>query len=270
MRAFIKLLTASLLLISTLAGAADEGFPGRAEYPKVKVYELDKLRKDLSSVVVVDTRSILEFETLRIVGSINIPVAAKTFEDEIKSLRNTTSKPIIFYCNGRRCYKSYIAVKRCREAGIDNVFAYDAGIFEWAKAYPDKAALLGKSPVNPLDLINKKSFQARLLNPDKFSERIADEDTTKTMVLDVRDKFQRAGVGFYPGKERWVSLDDKQKLTKFLEKAKQKNKTLFIYDEVGKQVRWLQYTLEQMGIKDYYFMEKGAKAYYDKMATWRK
>ena len=88
------------------------------------------------------------------------------------------------------------------------------------------------------------------------------------MVLDVRDLYQRAGVGFYPGKERWVSLDDKAKLTKFLEKAKAKKKVLFIYDEVGKQVRWLQYALEEMGIKDYYFMNKGAKAYYASISRW--
>jgi hypothetical protein len=45
---------------------------------------------------------------------------------------------------------------------------------------------------------------------------------------------------------------------------------LFIYDEVGKQVRWLQYTIEELGLKNYYFMDKGAKAYYSSIATWKK
>jgi len=36
---------------------------------------------------------------------------------------------------------------------------------------------------------------------------------------------------------------------------------LFIYDEVGQQVRWFQYALEKEGIKNYYFMEKGAVGY---------
>ena len=52
------------------------------------------------------------------------------------------------------------------------------------------------------------------------------------------------------------------KVYRYIRKAKEKGKTLFIYDEVGKQVRWLQYALEKEGIKNYYFMDKGATGYY--------
>ena len=41
---------------------------------------------------------------------------------------------------------------------------------------------------------------------------------------------------------------------------------IFIYDEVGKQVRWLQYALEKANVKNYYFMHNGARGYYDIMA----
>jgi hypothetical protein len=173
----------------------------------------------------------------------------------------------VFYCNGRTCFKSYIAVKKSDAAGVENTYAYDAGIFEWATAYPDEAVLLGKSPVRAEDLIASKQYESRLLDPDTFSEK-AFQLGSSSMVLDVRDKFQRAGVGFFPGKERWVSLDDKAKLDKYLQKAKTSNKTLFIYDEVGKQVRWLQYALERHGIKNYFFMDKGAKAYYSMISEW--
>ena len=164
--------------------------------------------------------------------------------------------------------KSFHAVKKAKEVGVKNIYAYDAGIFEWTIAHPDLAVLLDQSPVNVHHLISKKQFHKRLLNPDAFSTRATDMGKG-SMVLDVRDKYQRAGVGFYPGKERWVSLDNKAKLQKFLIKAKQTNKTLFIYDEVGKQVRWLQYSLEKLGIKNYYFMEKGATAYYASIKTWK-
>jgi len=86
------------------------------------------------------------------------------------------------------------------------------------------------------------------------------------MVLDVRDKYQRAGVGFFPGKERWVSLDQKDRIIRYIQKAKKQNRTLYVYDEVGKQVRWLQYELEKAGLKNYYFMEKGASGYFDSIA----
>jgi rhodanese-related sulfurtransferase len=253
------------LVVITTASAATNGFPGREEFPDIPVFEIADLKGKFDQVVVVDTRSKYEYDTLRIKGSVHIPVAAKTFEDEVQKLRAKTNKPIVFYCNGRTCYKSYHAVKKASAVGVQDTYAYDAGVFEWVKAEPNRAELLGKSPVKPDQLIDSKIYQARLLNPNEFSERILSAGTN-SMVLDVRDMYQRAGVGFYPGKERWVSLDDKTKLTKYLEKAKSKNQTLFIYDEVGKQVVWLQYALEDMGIKDYYFMDKGAKAYYSSIS----
>ena len=253
---------------SGLATASDKEFPGREEFPKVPVYEMSQLHSAFDDVVIVDTRSHYEFDTLRIKGSLNIPVAEEEFEQDLAKLKLRTTKPIVFYCNGRTCYKSYIAVKKAQEAGIENTFAFDAGVFEWVNKYPSEGVLLGKSPVNLKSLIATNKFKARLLDPDSFSEKASDMGS-RSMVLDVRDKFQRAGIGFFPGKERWVSLDDKEKLAKYLQKAKESQKTLFIYDEVGKQVRWLQYALEELGIKDYYFMHDGAKAYYAQLANWK-
>ncbi|MCI0508246.1 MAG: rhodanese-like domain-containing protein [Gammaproteobacteria bacterium] len=255
-------------LVMASANAASNEFPGRAEYPDIPVFEIAELKNKIAEVVVVDTRSKYEYDTLRIKGSIHIPVAAKSFEQDVQKLRAGTDKPIVFYCNGRTCYKSYLAVKKAQAAGIKNTFAYDAGIFEWVKSEPKKSELLGKSPVMPGQLIDAKIYQARLLEPNEFSERILSSGGN-SMVLDVRDMYQRAGVGFYPGIERWVSLDDKAKLAKYLEKAKASKQTLFIYDEVGAQVQWLQYALEDMGIKDYYFMNKGAKAYYASISSWK-
>lgn len=256
------------LTVSNFAFAAAEGFPGREKYPDVKYIELTDLhkRKARNEVVIVDARSNYEFETLRIKDAINIPVANKTFEQEIRKLRKKTDKTLVFYCNGHRCMKSYIAAKRCMQVDIKDVVAFDAGIFDWTKKYPKQSVLLGASPVDPDKLIASKRFKSRLLNPDKFSEYILDAQN-KRIVIDVRDKFQRAGIGFYPGIERWAALDDRKKLQAYIEKAKRENKTLFIYDEVGKQVRWLQYALEKAGVKNYYFMEKGARAYYDMLAA---
>jgi rhodanese-related sulfurtransferase len=248
-------------------GSTENEFPGREEFPKIPIYEMSDLHRTFNDVVIVDTRSHYEFDTLRIKGSLNIPVAEDTFEQNVSKLRARTGQPIVFYCNGRTCYKSYIAVKKAMAAGIKDTYAFDAGIFEWVNTYPKRGELLGKSPVNLKNLIATNKFKARLLDPDTFSEKAADMGAN-SIVLDVRDKFQRAGVGFFPGKERWVSLDDKEKLAKYLQKAKQSNKTLFIYDEVGKQVRWLQYALEELGIRNYYFMHNGAKAYYAQLATW--
>lgn len=265
--ALFSLLT--LFLISSAGAFAADDFPGRKKYPKVPYIELADLHKTLNDVVIVDVRSKLEFETLRVKNSINIAVADKSFEEEIIKLRATTPKPIVFYCNGHTCMKSYIAVQKAADANVKDTHAFDAGIFDWTKAHPDAAELLGASPVNLAKLIPKDQFKKRLLTPDNFSDR-ATAPGKKLMVIDVRDKFQRAGVGFYPGLERWASLDQQEKLQNYIKAALEQNRTLLIYDEVGKQVQWLQYALEKAGAKDYYFMDKGARGYYSELVAMEK
>lgn len=237
-------------------------FPGRDVFPEVKTYEIAELFEQKDQVVIVDVRSAYEFATLRAKGAINIPVSSKKFGEELRKLRENTDKPIVFYCNGRTCYKSYKAGRKAIYYKVDNTFSFDSGIFDWAKAHPDQAVLLGHSPVNVNDLISKKTFKKKLIDPQKFGEKVG----PGSIVLDVRDRFQREAVGFFPGKERRVGLDQKDKLEKFFKKARKSRKTLLIYDAVGKQVRWLMYSLERAGIRDYYFMKGGAKGYYEMLA----
>lgn len=251
-----------VLLVPVMAQAADE-FPGRAKYPDVKVIELDDLFQKRNDVVVVDARSSYEYETLRIKGAINIPLSSKSFAEDLAKLRTDNgNKPIVFYCNGKTCFKSYKAVRKAQFHKIPNVVSFDAGVFDWAKSYPSEAVLLGESPINPKHLISKKSFKAKMLEPAAFGKKVGGN----VMVMDVRDTAQRAGVGFFPGKERRVSLDDKKSLLKYIRRAKEQGKALLVYDEVGKQVRWLQYTLEKEGVKEYYFMKGGAKGFYDMLS----
>ena len=251
-------LGAVLLLPALWAHAADE-FPGREIYTDVPVLSLEELRERLNDVVVVDVRSQYEYETLRIKGAQNIPVAGHGFGEGVEALRATTDKPIVFYCNGRTCYKSYQAVRKAGVAKVGNCYAYDAGIFDWAKAYPDQAVLLGKTPISPDRLIDKERFQSHLLEPEAFAEKVH----AGAVVLDVRDRFQRAATGLFTLKEHRVGLDETDKLDKYIEKAKAQGKPLLIYDEVGKQVRWFQYYLEERDVPEYYFMKGGAKAFFE-------
>jgi len=259
----LKRFLGAIILIGISAGAwadAKEGFPGRTEFPDLPYLEKEQLFEIRDQVVIVDVRSKYEFETLRLKSAINIPVASKSFDDKVRELRNSTDKKIVFYCNGRTCFKSYHAVKKAMAAGVKNTFSYDAGVFEFATAYPNEAVLLGESPIDVAKIIPKKVFKARLISPHDFNERAYDDKTV--MVLDVRDKYQREGIGLFPGKERWASLDHEDKVVKYVKKAMAEGKTLLIYDAVGKQVRWLQYLVEKTGLKNYYFMNKGVGGYY--------
>ncbi|MDH5407673.1 MAG: rhodanese-like domain-containing protein [Gammaproteobacteria bacterium] len=258
----ISILTLQLLSTSAFS-KTDSEFPGRKLYLAVPVIELEELHKQKSQVVVVDVRSKYEYKTLRIKGAINIPLASPDFISRMSALRKEhASKSIVVYCNGKTCMKSYKAASKCRKKNINNVIAYDAGVMDWARQYPDESVLLGKSPINPNRLISKANFKKHLITPEKFEEKGARKDS---LILDVRDQFQREGISIFGAQERRAPLDDNKMMNQFIHQAKTKGKTLLIYDQAGKQARWLMYRLEDKGLKNYYFMKGGISAYYDNL-----
>jgi rhodanese-related sulfurtransferase len=243
---------------ATKPKAASDAFPLRAKYIDVVVLETANLDKRFNEVVVVDVRTKYEYDTLRIKDAQLIPVTDRTFVDQVRKLRESTPKPIVFYCNGKTCAKSYDAVLYAMNARIPNVLCYDAGIDDWSRAHPERTALLGKSPIKAEDLIGHDQFKARLLDPKAFEAKAEG----KAIVLDVRDKSQRDAM-LFPFREQRVALEEKTRLDAVMEQAKKEKKTLLVYDQVGKQVQWFQYYLESKGLKDYYFMKGGAQGYSD-------
>lgn len=241
----------------SVVNAADEEFPFRARYPDVAVMTTNELAQRLNGVLVIDVRSKYEFDTLHIMGAVNVPLAIG-FLGKVAQLREQHNKPFVFYCNGKTCLKSYDAVLLAAKARLDNLYAYDAGIFDWAKTQPGKTALLGHSPMVPTSLIDEKSFKARLIEPKDFSARVGEN----SLVLDVRDRAQR-DTALFPFKEQRAQLDERKKIDAVIENAKAQGKTLLVYDQTGKQVQWFQYYLESKGVKDYYFMKGGAQAHFD-------
>lgn len=251
----------SLLPFATQAADASE-FPGRKLYPEIATISLEQLKARLDEVNMVDVRSAFEYQTLHIKGASNVPLADREFAAKLANLRAESPNDIVVYCNGKTCMKSYKAAKKASQAGIDNVFAYDAGIMDWAKTYPKHTLLLGKVLGDAKRLISTDEFKKHLLSPGDFGEHVA---ASNALVLDVRDRFQRDSLGIFPGRERRVHLDDSKKLNRYIRKARQGNRELLIYDAAGKQVRWLQYYLKQRGVMNYYFMQGGAHAYYKEM-----
>jgi rhodanese-related sulfurtransferase len=244
-------------LVQPLANAANDEFPYRVRFPDVTIMTTEELSKRFNEVLVIDVRSKYEYDTLHVKDALIVPLTTG-FGDKILALRAKQNKPFVFYCNGKTCQKSYEAALLAAKARVDNVYAYDAGIFDWAKAQPDKTVLLGRSPIKPEDMIDKKSFHARLLEPKEFSARVSD----KSVVLDVRDRVQR-DTALFPFKEQRAQLDELKKIDTVIEDAKANKKTLLVYDQTGKQVEWFQYYLENKGVKDYYFMKGGAQAHFD-------
>lgn len=243
-----------------LSAAADDAFPGREVFQDVPIVTLEKLGQTQEEVQIVDVRTPYEYDTIHVQGAVNVPISSPDFAKRVRALRGDGSKSMVFYCNGHTCYKSYKATRTAQLFGEKDVYAFDGGIFDWARAYPDRTVLLGKSPIDPSRLISKKEHQTRLISPEKFGRYVGSD---KYRVIDVRSLLQRSAVGLFPLVERWASLGDTQKLGALISQAQRDGKTLLIYDKVGKQIRWLEYRLRAMQVKDYYFMKGGSTAYYE-------
>ncbi len=258
-----RFLTLLMCFFISSTSFSDEGFPGRKQFPQIQTISIEKLYEKIvdDKVIVVDVRSEYEFQTLKILNAINIPVSQKSFPVKLKELRDSSPKEIVFYCNGRACYKSYKAGIKALNYNVKNCVSYDAGVFEWALAHSDQAVLLGQSPINKESIISKDDFKLRLLAPKDFEQNSLGDDNS--LIYDIRDREQRRGSsGIFMFRDKNVELDNTKKLRRIIQKAIDNDSTVYFYDQKGKQVRWLQYTLEAQGLENYYFMKGGAGAYY--------
>ncbi len=247
-----------------LGGAED--FPLRDKYAQAgaEAIETDELAAALDDYAIVDARSAYEYETLRISGAHSIPLASGDFTDDVKELAEETGKPLVFYCNGVTCAVSYKAALKAKGAGVTDSLVYDAGIFAWSLAHPDRAELLGETLGDPDKLISTAQFERHLLDEDAFFGRI--DRGEDPVIVDIRNRDQRAGISLFQMKDRHVPLtDDNSELDALIRTAKAEGRPMFFVDATGKQVRWLQYYLEEKGVSDYWFLKGGATSVYESM-----
>jgi rhodanese-related sulfurtransferase len=256
----VAILAGVLGLMQSGVWAAGDGaaFPHRAKFKEVPVMELAELRQQLDNAIVIDVRSRYEYDTLHIKGAVHIVLSREKLPAAVRELRSQTGKPIVFYCNGTTCKKSYEAAALAIKAGVSNVHAYDAGIDAWSRQYPEQCVLMGKNPITAADLISRDAFKKRLVTTEQFEAYVE----KGAVILDIRDLRQR-DVALFPMRELRAPLDDAQKIAAAVTEAKRRKKILVVYDKVGKQTRWFQYYLEQQGVRDYFFLEGGAEGYHE-------
>ncbi|BBO71593.1 hypothetical protein DSCA_55230 [Desulfosarcina alkanivorans] len=255
----VALLFAMVWALGAAAPAVASDFPGREKFSDVPYIESADLFDAYTSgeAIIVDVRSTIEYNVIHPVDALHIPVSRMNFVKEVKTLRAANAgKKLAFYCNGTTCLKSYIATQKAQQAGIGNVFAYDGGIPEWVMVYPDKTLLLGNVVTDPeKQVIPKSEFKKKTLVFEDFKAVAKKEGG---IVVDARDAIQRAEN--LPGMGKTLKIPLDTFIPNFVEKKKNQDKPLFIFDQVGKQVRWLEYYLVANGYDNYKFLKGGATA----------
>lgn len=249
--AYLKRVIVLTLVAFAMLAAAEKGYPLREKFPNVNTITTQQLNRDYAKLIIVDVRSQMEFDVIHINKAVHVPITTALFAAQLEKVREKTGTPtIVFYCNGHTCAKSYEAVEQAMKAGFQNVAAYDSGIHDWVKAQPEKTALMGKTPAPPEKLISAEKLSSRKI---RFSEFLKKAESPESVVIDVREPFQRKEVPAIP-MLRNIPPD---RLVELLARGEFKGKQLLILDAVGKQVEWIQYYLEQYEHLNYLFLDKG-------------
>lgn len=84
---------------------------------------------DRESTVLIDVRTIDEFNSFRIKNSINIDYYSKVFLDSISLFKD--KKNIILYCRSGR--RSYYAAKLLQQKGFNNIYNLEGGVLQVKK-----------------------------------------------------------------------------------------------------------------------------------------
>ncbi|WP_461211469.1 rhodanese-like domain-containing protein [Desulfocurvus sp. DL9XJH121] len=240
---------------ATMALAADFPLRDKPEFKDLAPVSTADLHAwvEKGQAVIVDVRSSEEYGVIHVNGARHIPISQKDFLAQLEKVRGKAdAKNLAFYCNGVTCAKSYKACRAAKDAGFANVFVYDAGVPHWVEVYPAETTLLGKSPADPAKLISKAQFKDHLVDFAAFKAKAS----AGAEVIDIRDPMQRKDQLPDVAKVKSIPFE---RLIPLLTKGAFKGKNLLVFDAVGKQVRWLQYYLEDAGQANYLFLEGGVR-----------
>jgi rhodanese-related sulfurtransferase len=251
------------LLLLTLAplgllAAADDAFPLRSTYQQENPISTEELLQVYDNAIIVDVRADLEHRVLCVQKAVHLPLADIT-EAALTALRpKQDPRPLVFYCNGITCEKSYKATALAIGFGFANCRVYDAGVLTWAKAHPEKALFFGQ-PITAQDLaqtiISSDEFKTKCV---KTADFLSHAQLAGALVIDVRSPADRASFPIALPGILLSPLDDLDKLI-LAKDPGLSGKTLYILDNVGKEVTWLQYELEHEGISSYWFLAGGVR-----------
>lgn len=233
---------------------AQDNFPLRPFYPTVPIVDTEGLLRIYDAAVIVDVRSNFEFDVVRINKAVNVPLAYGGLMRVLERLRpRTGSRPLVFYCNDPACSRAFRAAQEAVGAGWENIFVYDAGVFAFVAAAPDKCTLMGNSPASLERVISPRVYRKHLLEYPEF-ERLSYEPGS--LVVDIRDVYHRDW-------EPRLQAQRNIPMEALLEAVTNRiwtEKRLLIFDADGSQSRWLQYFLQANGYSEYYFLNGGVDA----------
>ena len=127
----------ALLLSSSLALAEKQDVPDTlAGTTKVTAEQVIELIENTDGLVVIDARKSSDREKGWIEGSVGLP-NTDTNAESLAKLLPSKSTPVLFYCNGVKCGRSYKSAEIAIAEGYSKIYWFRGGMEEWeAKGLP--------------------------------------------------------------------------------------------------------------------------------------
>lgn len=146
----VKHFLCCLLVLTGLLGQAaanpEEALP--TSLPGVSVLTAEEIVRAGNNAIIIDTRPLHDYLAARIPGSLHIPYKEHSPRrlDYDASLDNPQGflkrlhkfvphreTPVVFYCNGTACWKSFKSARAALKDGYTQVRWLRGGIVEWQK-----------------------------------------------------------------------------------------------------------------------------------------
>lgn len=244
-------------------------YPNRKFYPQLTYISTEQMADAvrLNQYNVIDARPKLGYQTLHIKKAYNFSAKDKQFNKKIIDITHTNKKPIVFYCGGLACLKSYKAslkaIKLLRSQNItQDILTYDSGISAFAYANPELVLKHGQKVSIENPLLDMKKLKKHAKSAMAFTQLINNDKNKNYAILDVREAQQRMLRKLFIFKqEKKITVFEPEKLIAYFNKLKQSGQTLMVYGSVEKQIESLYPLIITAGIMRWFYLEGGEVAY---------
>lgn len=259
----------SITQANETATSEDKLYPNRKFYPQLSYISTEQMITAVKDEAynVIDARPVIGYQTLHIKGADNFSAGDKDFTEKLLELINKNNKPLVFYCGGLACLKSYKAsdkaIRLLKKRKVKRyVYTYDSGISTFAYASPDLVLKNGKEVSEENPLLDMEKLKKHAKNVEEFISMVGNDSEKKNIILDIREYNQHILRKIFTfKKEKKLTLLEPEKMIVFLNKVKESGKILMMYGSVEKQVESFYYLIKGIGIKKWYYLEGGEKAY---------
>jgi rhodanese-related sulfurtransferase len=127
-----KLLIAGFALMLGLAPAFADGAPTEIKgATTVNADAVIELIQKNDNLVILDNRSVADFDAGHIEGAVRLIDTDITAEAVLADRVKSKATPVLFYCNGLKCGRAAKATMKAVEWGYGKVYYYAHGLEEW-------------------------------------------------------------------------------------------------------------------------------------------